>query len=185
MTILAIRLAAYLTAVLAVVSPHLNSQRAASIARDVATVTVAQERAFDDDASGQKTGLLLISLAYWETGKSWAKWVDDGRCNDPLWRVEHTTWMKNSSGCDNANAYSMWQVHVPNDSIEAGQKLVRNRQLAIAAALVNARASLKKGVGLCAYSGERGPDCPKAKRRLDTTLEWAARFPFDPEIAEK
>lgn len=168
----------YLASVLAVVSPKLNPQRAAVIARDVATVTLSEDRAFENDESGQKTGLLILSIAYWETGKSWAKWVDDGRCNDPEWRITHAAWMKGSPGCDDANAWSMWQVHVPNDSVVAGRRLVANRQLAISAALASVRASFQKGLGLCGYSGERPPKCPKAQRRLDTALEWTALFPL-------
>jgi len=180
-------LATYLAGVLAVVSPDLKPQRAASIANDVAAVTLSEERAFDDDANGQKTGLLLLSIAYWETGKSWARWIDDGRCNDPVWRETHAPWLRGTTGCDNMKAWSMWQVHVPDDSVEIGKRLVANRQRAISAALAKVRGSFALGIGLCSYSGEKSPKCPKAKRRLDTANEWAVRFPFvaSAELAEK
>lgn len=177
----------YLTGVLAVVSPKLNPQRAAAISRDVATVTLSEERAFDDDANGQKTALLLLSLAYWETGKSWARWIDDGRCNDPAWRETHAPWLKGTTGCDNMKAWSMWQVHVPGDSIEIGKRLAANRQTAISFALAKVRGSFQLGIGLCSYSGERAPKCPRANRRLQTAVEWMTRFPFSAasELAEK
>jgi hypothetical protein len=171
-------LAFYLAAVLTVISPALKSQRRDSIASDIAAVTLSSERVFDDDANGQKTALLLLSLAYWETGKSWAAWIDDGRCNDPLWRATHAEWLKGGD-CDGGRAWSMWQDHVPHDSVIIGRSLITNRQAAIRVALSKARGSLQMGVGLCSYAGEHYPHCRKAELRLDTARKWETRFPYE------
>ena len=172
-------LALYLSTVLSVVSPRLNRARRDSITRDIATVTLSNDRAFEDDANGQKTALLLVSIAYYETGKSWASWVDDGRCNDPEWRSIHGFWLRRG-GCDSAGAWSMWQVHPPGDDPRIGRSYVTNRQNGIRAALFIARKSLQTGVGLCGYSGEMYPNCPKADHRLEKAKAWAIKFPFAP-----
>lgn len=168
----------YLVALLATISPHLQADRRDSIARDVATVALTEERAFGGDGNGQKTSLLLVSLAYYETGRSWAPWVDDGRCNDAVWRIAHEGWLR-GGGCDNTRAFGMWQVHPPGDNFAIGRSYVTDRKKGIRAALYIARKSLESGVGLCAYSGEPYPKCPKAKHRLDTAARWVSEFPFD------
>lgn len=174
-------LVAYLSLVLATVAPYVGSARRASIARDVATVSLAEARAFDDDADGHQTGLLLLSIAQHET--HFVTWADDGSCNDPAWRADHPALLQNHD-CDGGHAWSMWQVHVPNDSPELGRALIRDRRAAIRAALTVARASLQGGHGLCGYVGEPFPKCPRAQVRLDSVTAWRAQFPFpDPAAA--
>lgn len=170
-------LALYLSTVLAVVSPSVNPLRRASITNDIATVALSEERAFDDDANGQKTALLLTSIPYYETGNSWASWIDDGRCNDPEWRELNAHWLK-GGGCDHALAWGFWQIHAPGNDPVIGKTYVTNRRNGIRAALFIARASLRSGVGLCGYSGETYPNCPKANHRLEKAREWAIKFPF-------
>lgn len=172
-------LALYIAAVIATISPGLAQGRRDSISRDIAVVTLSEERAFDDDANGQKTALLLTSLAYYETGKSWASWVDDGRCNDPSWRVMHAGWLK-GGGCDDAKAWGMWQVHAPGDDPVIGRTYVAHRRTGIRVALTIARKSLRAGIGLCGYSGETPPACPFGEHRLKAALGWATKFPFNP-----
>lgn len=174
-------LTVYLASVLSVIAPTMREDRRTSIAADVATITLAEPRAFDDDDSGQKTGLLLLALPHLETGRSWARWVDDGSCNDPKWRAAHALWMKDGD-CDGGKAWSMWQVHVPGDSVEEGKKLVSDRKNAVRAALEIARRSLQSGKGLCGYSGETYPRCKLASMRLETARNWVTKFPFRPEI---
>lgn len=170
-------LVAYLLIVLTAIAPHVSAPRRSSIAHDIAVVTLHEERAFEGDESGLQTALLVVSLAHFESGKSWAAWIDDGRCNDPAWRVIHADWLK-GGGCDNAKAWGLWQVHAPGDDPALGRRYVRDRKRGIRAALFIARASIKMGIGLCAYSGEKAPRCPLADRRLRTAREWAVRFPF-------
>jgi len=170
-------LALYLSMVLASIAPHVEQGRREAIAQDVAAATLSETRAFEDDANGQKTALLLLSIAHYETGKSWASWIDDGRCNDPAWRARHAAWLRGGD-CDGGHAYSMWQVHVPR---ALGRALSADRQEAARTALRYARASLKLGVGLCAYSGEHYPHCRLAARRLETAHAWALQFPYPSE----
>jgi hypothetical protein len=174
-------LALYLVTVLASISPQLKQERRESIANDVATVVLAEKRAFDEgDETGQQTALLLLALAYHETGGSWATWVDNGSCNDPTWRAQHADLMNRSGDCDGGKAWSMWQIHVPGDSVIAGRALIADRKRAIRTALGLARTSLQAKVGLCGYSGERYPSCTKAALRLSTAQRWIGRFPFIP-----
>jgi hypothetical protein len=175
-------LATYLSAVLAMIAPHMREARRVSITQDVATVTLAQDRAFDNDENGQRTGLLMLSLADYETGHSWSAWVDDGSCNDPAWRESHKLWMRNGD-CDSGKAWSMWQVHAPGDNPEIGRTYVVDRKNGIRAALLVARESLKAGVGLCHYTGEAFPRCRLGDRRLNTAKDWVTKYPFRPEIA--
>jgi hypothetical protein len=181
-------LAIYIATVLSTIAPHqMHETRRIAIATDIATVVLSEPRAFDGDADGQQTALLLVSIAHYETGRSWASWVDDGRCNDEAWRTSHKLWMtEHATGkvhdCDGGNAYSMWQIHVPGDSHEAGMALVRDRKAAIRAALAIARASIQAGVGLCHYSGEAFPHCRLANARLQTARSWVTRFPYNPGV---
>ena len=174
-------LAIYLSAVLATLVPSMKEARRASIADDIATVTLADERAFDDDESGQKTALLLVSIAHYETGRSWATYVDNGSCNDPTWREKHALWLKGGD-CDGSRAWGMWQVHAPGDDPTIGKTYVANRQTGIRAALTIARESLRSGAGLCHYSGETFPHCRLASMRLDTARNWVVKFPYHPEV---
>jgi hypothetical protein len=172
-------LALYLSVVLTTIAPHLNRDRRESIAADIAAVTLSETRAFDDDVSGQQTALLLVSLAHYETGRSWAAWVDDGRCNDEQWRAAHLRWLVGGD-CDGKRAWGMWQVHAPGDDPAIGRTYVVDRKTGIRAALAIARSSLQMGIGLCAYSGEKYPSCRLARMRLETARNWVSRFPYDP-----
>jgi hypothetical protein len=171
----------YLSSVLSVIAPTMREDRRASIATDIATVVLAEDRAFDDDANGQKTGLLLVSIAHYETGRSWASWIDTGKCLDPAWRQTHPQWIK-AGDCDGGRSVGLWQIFLPDASVEVRLALAADRKAVIHAALAIARESIRSGVGLCHYSGETYPRCKLASARLETARNWAVKFPFRPEI---
>ncbi len=179
-------LVSYLLAVLMAIAPRVSEPRRAAIARDVAQVVLSEDRAFPDDLEGQKTALVLVAIPHLETGRSWAKWIDDGSCNDPSWREAHAAWLV-GGGCDDSKAFGLWQVHPPGDDAVVGRGYVRDRKKGIRAALHIVRESVKAGVGLCFYSGEKYPRCPKADNRLKLARELEVRFPFpvDQTVAER
>lgn len=170
-------LAIYLSGVLATIAPSMHADRRESIADDVATVVMSEDRAFDDDADGQRTALLLLSIAHYETGRSWASWIDNGKCNDEKWRTDHPQWIKGGD-CDGGHAWGMWQVHPPNEDAAIGRTYVADRKVGIRAALAIARRSLQAHAGLCYYSGETFPRCRLASMRLETARNWVTKFPF-------
>ena len=88
------QLAIYLSTILASIIPSMSEARRSSIASDVADVVLTEDRIYADDETGQRTALLMLSIAHYESGRSWAKWIDSGECNDPTWRERHATWLK-------------------------------------------------------------------------------------------
>lgn len=170
-------LAFYLSTVLSVITPQTQTNRRESIAADVAAVALTEEPAFDDDADKHRTALLLTAIAKWETGGSWAKWIDDGSCNDAVWRIVHAATM-HGGDCDGGRAWGLWQVHAPGDDPSVGRAYVADRRTGIRAALGIARASLHAGQGLCWYTGELSPSCPKGAARLRTAQHLATAFPL-------
>jgi len=169
----------YVASVLSAIVPSMHADRRESIAGDIATVVVSETRAFADDADGQKTALLLVSIAHYETGRSWASWIDTGKCLDPAWRQTHPQWIK-AGDCDGGRSVGLWQVFLPDASVQDRLTLAADRKAVIRAALAKARASLEKGIGLCGYSGEAYPRCRLAHDRLETARAWVTRFPFHP-----
>lgn len=167
----------YLLIVLAAIAPHVKEPRRVSIARDIAAVTLSTDRVTFNDDDGRKTALLVVSLGHFETGGSWARWIDDGRCNDLAWREGHAEWLHHGD-CDDGHAWGMWQVHAPGDDRVIGLGYVRDRKNGIRAALHTARRSLLAGQRLCWYTGERPPKCPMGDRRLQQAIAWETRFPF-------
>jgi hypothetical protein len=156
--------------------------RIEAIAADIASVAGASAPAFDDDDDAHsKTALLLTSIPRYETGGSWAEWIDDGRCNMRWWRLTHVDLLlRNQGDCDGSNAWGMWQVHVPGDDYGLGYQLVRDRKNGIRAALAVASRSLRRDGTLCGYTGETAPKCPKGSRRLGDAVVYAAEHPFAP-----
>ncbi len=150
----------YLSTVLAAIAPHLGQNRRDSITSDIATVVLSEERAFDDDANGQKNGPDARRYRALRDGEVLGRLVDDGRCNDLEWRAMHAEWLR-GGGCDHALAWGLFQVHPPGDDARIGKLYVTNRRVGISAALFIARKSLQAGIGLCGYSGEPYPNCRK------------------------
>jgi hypothetical protein len=163
--------------------------RAQDIARDIATATLSvtpDRRPFEGDDDGHRTGVLLASIAALETGKSFAPWVGDGRCNDESWRAAHGELAARLGGdaklCDGGKAYSFWQIHVVGDDPVFGRQLAADRVLAAKVALGHAAASLRKGIRLCGYSGERFPHCPKADARLNLAVRFVEDHAFGGDV---
>lgn len=123
----------------------------------------------DDDRDRHRTGLLLMSIAFYES--RFRGYVDDGRCNDPVWRaLPAAKPLLVLGGCDGGLARSLWQLHGFHGPREA----------AIAEALSRARAGFRAGVGLRWYTGEsvsRG-STPKSWAREHLAYEWAKLHPF-------
>lgn len=171
-------------------SPHVADAaparaRIEGVASDIAIVAASSPPAFDDDDDAHsKTALLLTSIPRYETGNSWAEWIDDGRINFRWWRLTHLELLARSGDADGGRAWGMWQVHVPGDDYEAGLALVRDRKTGIRAAVVIAERSLHDGHRLCGYTGEAFPKCPLGDHRLNDALDYAAAHPFAAPLAD-
>lgn len=153
-----------------------NEARYLEIATDIASVATSEPALFRDDASRTKSALVLLSIAFWESGFS-AK-VDRGELLG-----------------DRGLAVSLWQIHdegglvmlpsgyahardVPGATdIVTAARLKADRRLAARMALHIALGSLKRSGGLCGYSGEPGP-CPRAKLRLEHAIQWYRSHPW-------
>jgi hypothetical protein len=149
--------------------------------------------------------VLLASLGYFE-GARYASYVDDGRCNRMMraaWDAapEESTGVRslftgrmlthkahpnlsvlsaedrallNKYGtCDNGIAYSIFQIHAAD--LRLSTAALADREKAAEAALAIAKRSIR--AGLCGYSGEAWPECPKAHLRLSFALEALRRHP--------
>jgi hypothetical protein len=65
--------------------------------------------------------------------------------------------------CDNARAYSLWQVHIEGRRVTPEQMM--DQEFAATQAADIARRSFAGSKGLCWYTGEWGGPCPKARER--------------------
>jgi hypothetical protein len=137
-------------------------------------------------------GVLLAGLAYWE-GARFAAYVDDGRCNDPVWRKspEGQATMLRWGDCDHMGAVSLWQIH---PIVDPSSKLysVCNRDVvdvttstgsrigAARCALAIARSSMQSTGDLSGYTGEAPVEGahPKADERLAFVRRTLAKFPW-------
>ncbi len=179
------QLSAYLTAAMISWIPNADVTWYESVANDVATVVLSEEEPelFIDDLNRTKTGLLMISIARFES--NFIRRIDEGKCY--------------ANECDNGNAFSMWQIHpihgivltptsymyytreVSHDeNIIRGIDLVKNRQLACKTAMHFARVSLAKYKSLCMYTGEscKTGRHPMADVRLSTALSYEKTHPL-------
>jgi hypothetical protein len=158
-----------------------------SIATDIAAVAMdpAEPPLFEGENGRVETALVLLSVAFWESG--FAARVDDGHCRP--------------GECDGGLAVSLWQIH-PDEGIvmdgdvytyarnrssewrdeHASEILhrsdLRDRKTAARVALHIMRYSMQRGAGLCNYTGEVSGGCPKARVRLNFATRWAATHPF-------
>jgi len=169
----------------------------ASIAYDISTIALdPKEKGVFPGGDQWKNAVLLATIGDWE-GHYW-KHVDDGRCNDKVFRASQSgkDLLGRTGDCDGGHAYSIFQIHPeggialtddglwthlakkPGDPSSAdGADLVSDRQVAARTALHMLRASLRSNGSLCAYSGERRP-CVKAIKRLEFALLWMRKQPF-------
>lgn len=174
---------------------------AASVALLFNNPTHSEAPIWADDTTGARTGLLLMNVAFNES--RFRGYVDDGRCNDPIWRegVEGKQLLKFGT-CDGGHAFSIFQIHAhrrlwltwdgsdikSNGDANAGDVLVNptaiiaNRELALTTALHMLRKSIKSTNGsLRYYTGEWSGPAPKAAIRLEGALAYERRRSFLPE----
>jgi hypothetical protein len=176
-----------------------NAASFAAIAEDIAVVALSEPPAFEGDESRARTAILLASIALFE-GSHYRRYVDEGRCNDIAWRA--TSEGKNqmlAGDCDGGAAATLWQIHADvglvlyddeREWVYASQDrgafaysqaaIIADRKKAARVALHLVRRSLRRGAGLCQYTGELGP-CPKGHARLRVATSWAAKHPFPAE----
>ena len=83
-----------------------------SIAHDIAEVVLDSKEppVWKEDLTKARSAVILLSIALWES--RFRAYVDDGRCNDKVWRdsVEGKKLLRFGS-CDGGLARSLWQIH--------------------------------------------------------------------------
>jgi hypothetical protein len=180
------------------------------IAHDIAVVVSDPKEPpiWKEDTDRGRTATILVSIGLWET--RFRAYVDEGKCNDKAWRAsaEGQNLMR-MGRCDGGIARSIWQIHadwggivvlpVNYDSDDGNKRewcyaneysdddgiVVKpadflDRQLAARVALHMARASIRKGAGLCQFTGEYGPGgCPKGDTRLLWAEKYSSQHPFN------
>jgi hypothetical protein len=129
-------------------------RRVAEVAQEAAALARVEEPVWRDD-DGTRTARLLMCVAFYESG--FRGYVDDGRCDDALWRATPTgRRIMRRGDCDGGNARSLWQLH----------GFRGDRHDAIREALRRMRASITNGSGMRGFTGEWTPAAPKAQERL-------------------
>ena len=129
-------------------------------------------------------GVLVAALGYWE-GARYAAYVDDGRCNDPVWRKSSEgQWLMQRWGdCDGGHAHSIWQIH-PIVDVSSPLYSICNldaisvRVGAAKCALELAKRSLASTGNLSGYTGEFSFEHPKADKRLEFARRAIEKHPF-------
>ena len=128
---------------------------------------------------------LLAALGYWE-GARYAAYVDEYKCQDPVWRAspEGQKLMHLGGDCDHKLARSLFQIHPIEDkesplyalcnaaAIESG------RLPAARCALELAGRSMKSTGNLSNYTGEFWGEHPKADQRSDFAKTALSKHPF-------
>lgn len=173
-----------------------DETRHQAIADDIAEVVSdpTEKAVFSDDPQKAETGLLVASVAFYESG--YAKNVDEGKCY--AWQ------------CDKGIAFSMWQIHPQegvifdgeywtyasiksaswraehSKEIITGAVLNSSRKTAAKMGLHMMRQSLRTGT-LCIYTGEVDKDtgrcfnyAPKAAMRKDRATKYFKTHPYAP-----
>jgi hypothetical protein len=178
-------------------SGHLSSEatedtiaRYEDIANDVVEVISDKDEKsiFKDDPYLVKEGLQLLAIAAKES--NFLLWVDNGNCNNPIWRLSNKNVIKHGD-CDSGHAFSMFQIHtgkglwifdneffIEREDGYAGMDLIRDRQAAIRTALHMIRYSFRYGKSLCAYTGEYPGYCPKGDARIQLAKDYFIKNPF-------
>jgi hypothetical protein len=150
------------------------------LAADIAAVAAADKPAWPGDTTGRRTAVLLAGLAYFE-GARFAKYVDDGTCNEPGFRAHNP--LAHHGTCDHGKAHSLWQIHeitLLEPREEADAVSLADRRFAAHIALRLARQSIAATGGLRNYTGEWDGPCPKADERLQFVEKALAAHPFTP-----
>lgn len=131
-----------------------------------------------------KDGVLLAALGYFE-GARYAKYVDDGSCNDPAWRKDpaNAVMLRSWGDCDGGYAHSIFQIHPivdPSSSLYGlcSLKAISDRRGAAECALAIARRSVDSTGSLSGYTGEDSTYCPKAEQRMKFALDAIEKHPF-------
>jgi hypothetical protein len=159
-----------------------------TIAMQVVTVARDESALFKDDDDRVRTSTQIVALGAYEG--NFISWVDDGSCNDSVWRNKHTDLLR-AGDCDGGHAWSTWQIHV-NQGITLtadglftydakgwqGLDLAKDRLKPIRVAIHIVRASFKSTGSLRGYTGE-GKDTPKAIARTKRARDWLVEHPFD------
>jgi hypothetical protein len=192
-------LIAYLFVALTAWLPNVPSAMRTSVAEDIAAVVEdPSEPAIWGEGGKALNALVLASLAYHESGL--ASYVDEGKCNDELWRKSPEGRKIIAGGdCDSGYAFSIFQIHtgrglalsprgiryLPQTSgVDArllihGGDLTRDRRLAVRVALHIVRSSVDATGTLCGYSGESvASGCPKAMKRFSWAKSYLANHAF-------
>ena len=152
------------------------------VAASIASAVASDEPAWADDTTGARSAILLAALAYFE-GARFAKYVDDGTCNE-LGFVEHNP-LAHYGTCDHRLAHSLWQIHeiqlaAPREDATATALL--DRDFAAHIALRLARQSLAGTATLRNYTGEWSGPCPKADERLRFADKAWREHPYAPPM---
>ena len=168
--------------------------RQRGVAEDVASVVSDESEPVVWKQGAVMSGLVLASLAVMEGGIS--GYVDSGECNNRKWREKNRSVLA-AGDCDGGRAYSLWQIHAgtglvlvagggyayrgqADGQLVTGQNMIDDRKVAARAALHILRSSVRRGGGLCEYTGEKG-QCPKAKMRLEKAERYLRAHPYQPD----
>jgi len=189
-------LVSYITAALIAWTPATKERPADVVAQRVATVAEDIAAVVQDEpplwASRFKTALVLASIAHHESDLE--DWVQDGRCNDAAWRLDHLELVRRRGSCDGGHAYGLWQEHVwpaalllpnsgwrllraPEPGAITPEDVLADSRLSARVALHMVRQSVQTGQGLCGYTGETERPCPKGELRLHDAVQWYRTHP--------
>lgn len=115
--------------------------------------------------SDHAKAVLLAAVGYWE-GARYAKNVDDGSCNDPVWRADpaNAPLIHITGNCDGGRAHSIFQiwprvgsVHDSPINASCDKDAVAVRYTAARCALQILRMSMMQSGDLTGYTGEQPP----------------------------
>jgi hypothetical protein len=182
------------------------------LARDIATAVINEPLTFDElggvcrpiasatdgfrhckwrmDGSWSTDGskaVLLTAVAYWE-GSRYLEYVDNGDCNNKIWRKspEGARLMHMGGDCDGGHAYSLLQIHPITNAKNVLGKLCGHKAVAGSRAgafrcgLEMMRRSMTVDGTLSEYTGESlyGDKHPKADERLNFAKDALRNYPW-------
>ncbi len=141
--------------------------------------------------------VLLAAVGYWE-GARYARNVDDGSCNDPVWRADpaNAPLMHITGNCDGGRAHSIFQIWPRKGpasesplNVACDKDAVAVRYTAARCALQILRMSMMQSGDLTAYTGEQPPASSwkeETMRALDTGEgSWKQKATVRLEFARK